>query len=224
MFPSRHTRARPQATRSPLTRVATLAAAGVAGSLLICAPSVSAHNVLVDTDPGDGSTVDTQPGTVELIYDQFVQDQFTQVAVLDEDENPHHVGEPEVDYNTVTQDVQDLPDGEYTVSYRVISADGHPVSGTFSFTMAAGDPAEEVDEETTNDDDTAADDETGDGETGDGEAASESEGGISPLVAAVVVLAVVVTGAAVYFVTRRRGRGATSGPDGNGDAPDSQRD
>ncbi|NDL60692.1 copper resistance CopC family protein [Phytoactinopolyspora mesophila] len=217
MITSCRTRARPHSARTTRARIGAAVAGALAGSVLIAAPQASAHNALIDTSPDDGSTVSTQPGTVELVYDQFVQDQFTQVAVLDADENPYHAGEPEVDHNTVTQAVEDLPDGEYTVSYRVISADGHPVSGTFTFTMAAGDSDEAV-APANNDDDTAVDE-----EAGADEAEPETTGGISPLVSVVVIVAV-VTAVAAYFIRHRRGRRETADPARNGGAPDSQRD
>ena len=46
-------------------------------------------------------------------------------------------GPPRLVDDTVTQDVQGgAPAGPYTVAWRVTSADGHPVSGTFSFTSS----------------------------------------------------------------------------------------
>ncbi|WP_165367775.1 copper resistance CopC family protein [Phytoactinopolyspora endophytica] len=95
----------------------------------------------MSSTPEDGATVDDQPGTIELVFNENVQDQpdFTQMAVLDADEDGFHAGDPVIDGNTVLQDVSELPDGDYTVSYRVVSADGHPVSGTVEFTMTAGD-------------------------------------------------------------------------------------
>ncbi|NEE03799.1 copper resistance CopC family protein [Phytoactinopolyspora halotolerans] len=103
-------------------------------------PTASAHSSLVSSSPEDGATVEEQPGTVELVFNENVQDQpdFTQMAVLDADENEFHTADPVVDGNRVRQDVSELPDGDYTISYRIVSADGHPVSGTIEFTMATG--------------------------------------------------------------------------------------
>ncbi|AYY14641.1 copper resistance protein CopC [Actinobacteria bacterium YIM 96077] len=124
-------------------------ALGTAIALAVAtAPPAMAHNVLIETAPVEGTTLETQPETVELVFDDYVQDQddFTQVAVLDGNENAYQVGEPRVEDNTVTQDVEDLPDGDYTVSYRVVSADGHPVDGTFDFTMNTGLAPEDTNE------------------------------------------------------------------------------
>lgn len=125
-------------TRSGRARAGFAALVTAAALTLMPVSPATAHNVLVGTTPEDGSAVDAQPGIVELVFDDTVQDQFNQVAVLDAEENTYQTGDPAVDENVVTQAVDDLPDGDYTVSYRVVSADGHPVSGTFEFTMAAG--------------------------------------------------------------------------------------
>ena len=55
------------------------------------------------------------------------------------------VGEPRLVDNTVTQALQPgSPAGRYVVEWRVTSADGHPISGTFSFTAAAPGTGEPV--------------------------------------------------------------------------------
>ncbi|WP_166352420.1 copper resistance CopC family protein [Phytoactinopolyspora limicola] len=228
------------ACRSRTRRRATALVTGlaVAAATMITATPATAHNVLIDTIPDDGSTVTSQPDTVELVFDQYVQDTFAQVAVIDADENPYQVGEPEVDFSTVRQDVGDLPDGDYTVSYRVISADGHPVSGTFTFTLAAGgdtaedDTAVSDDDTAVSDDDTAVSDDDIDDATNDNEAtpaeeateetpdadttpaADDSGSGPGALVAALVIVAIVAI-AGVVLALRRRARPA--GPDRPGD-------
>jgi hypothetical protein len=53
-------------------------------------------------------------------------------------EGPVQVGKPSLVDNTVTQDLQPgSPAGAYTVDWRVTSADGHPISGSFTFTAEA---------------------------------------------------------------------------------------
>jgi hypothetical protein len=109
-----------------------------AALLGLATPTAFAHNVLIDSTPGDGDTVETAPTSIELVFDQPVQNKFPQVAVIDADENHYEQGEPEIVGSTVTQALDGLPDGEHTVSYRVLSADGHPVDGTISFLVGAG--------------------------------------------------------------------------------------
>ncbi len=118
-------------------RRATLAllvvVAGVLGGAAPAGASLVAHAQLVSTTPADGETVETVDA-VTLTFSEDVSSQFLQVRV----EGP---GGDEADGNPVTdgRDVvqalpADLPAGEHRVTYRVVSVDGHPVSGTFSFT------------------------------------------------------------------------------------------
>lgn len=116
-------------------RRAALAACATAVAVWLTAPTASAHNVLVDSSPKDGSTVAEAPSTVELVFDQPVQNEFEQVAVLDADETHYEQGEPEVVGSSVSQAISDLPEGDYVVSYRIISADGHPVDGSIEFAV-----------------------------------------------------------------------------------------
>lgn len=118
--------------------VAALAAAPVLAAAVLLSPAAYAHNALLASTPEDGATVTSPLAVVELEFDQPVQNEFAQVAVIDAGGVPFQDGEPEIVGGTVTQAVADLPDGTYTLSYRIVSADGHPVSGTLSFTMAAG--------------------------------------------------------------------------------------
>jgi hypothetical protein len=114
--------------------------------LLGLAPAASAHDYLVSSTPGEGEQVDVPPTEVALSFNTSVGQQFAQVAVVDADGTTYQVGEPLVDGPTVTQQVTALAPGrDYSISYRVVSSDGHPIGGTVGFTVAAagGDAAAE---------------------------------------------------------------------------------
>jgi methionine-rich copper-binding protein CopC len=112
-------------------------AAALAGvALVLGAAPAAAHNTLSGSTPADDSTVTDPVTEVVLEFDQAVQSDFAQVAVLGADRTPYGSGAPVVVGRTVTQAVESLPDGRYDVSYRAVSADGHPVSGTISFTAS----------------------------------------------------------------------------------------
>lgn len=117
---------------------AALAAAPILAIVVLTAPSAHAHSSLIASSPAAGSTLTQQPGAVELTFSEAVQTEFAQVAVLDDAETEFQAGEPQVVGSVVTQAVGTLPDGNYTISYRIVSADGHPVTGTVDFTVAAG--------------------------------------------------------------------------------------
>ena len=105
-------------------------------SLLMAAPA-SAHNSLVATDPADGSTVSATPAAVVLTFDEPAVALGTQVVVTGP-QGQASVGAAQLVDATVWQElVAGAPAGRYTVSWRVTSDDGHPISGEVSFTSTA---------------------------------------------------------------------------------------
>jgi copper transport protein len=122
--------------------VAVLAA--LAAVVLLAGPA-AAHAVLLDADPADRSALDTVPEQVTLTFNEPVELPSGGLRVFDADATridtgAVSVGGPE----TIGVGLPaDLPDGGYVVTYRVISADSHPVGGALTFTV--GD-AEEVDD------------------------------------------------------------------------------
>ncbi|GAA2203864.1 hypothetical protein GCM10009850_000540 [Nonomuraea monospora] len=110
-----------------------LAAAGV-----MCSPA-SAHNVLIGSDPEDGATLTASPAQVTLVFDQAVRQGYAQVGVTGADGSAWADGSAVVAAERVSVKVKPLPAGRaYVVGYRILSADGHPVTGKISFTVAAG--------------------------------------------------------------------------------------
>ncbi|MFE2752455.1 copper resistance protein CopC [Actinosynnema sp. NPDC059335] len=129
-----------------MRRVVSLLLTGLlAGGLaLATAAPASAHNVLISSDPKDGSSLETGPATVTLTFDQPVQagEKFNTITVTGPEGTRWEAeGEPTVKNNSVVFPIRPLgPAAEYTVGYRVLSADGHPVTGSLKFTLTkAGD-------------------------------------------------------------------------------------
>ena len=97
-----------------------------------------AHNALLGTTPADGAQVKMAPATVVLTFNEPAISTGTKVLVTGPD-GPVAVGAPALIDNTVQQELKPgLPAGEYTVEWRVTSADGHPINGSFSFEALAG--------------------------------------------------------------------------------------
>ena len=112
-----------------------LGAAGVVGT----AAPASAHNVVVGTSPASGSTVTAPPGSVDVTFDDVVLDlsaegSSTVITVTDAAGTDYATGCPTMQDRTVSVPVALGEGGEYTVDWRIVSADGHPTSGEFSFT------------------------------------------------------------------------------------------
>lgn len=105
--------------------------------LFLGAPAASAHDVLVSTSPADGSTLEKLPAEVVLTFGEPALALGTQIVVTGPGGAPVQQGTPVLVDATVHQKLGDGPAGRYSVAWRVTSADGHAVSGTFSFTTTA---------------------------------------------------------------------------------------
>lgn len=126
-----------------LIAVAALAVAALLGG----AGTALAHNVLVNSDPADGAQLSVGPREIRLTFDQPVRSGagYNTVNVVGPDGTYWTDGEVRVEGNSVFAPVRELgPAGTYTVGYRILSNDGHPVPGkvTFNLTQAGnGTPA-----------------------------------------------------------------------------------
>ncbi|WP_407836233.1 copper resistance protein CopC [Streptomyces sp. DSM 116496] len=106
------------------------------------APAASAHTDLTASTPADGATLDALPPSIRLTFSDDMSQEYAKVALTAPDGTPAGTGEPQVDGKSASLAVKPgLPSGRYTVGYRVVSADGHPVSGSYSFAVRAAAPA-----------------------------------------------------------------------------------
>ncbi|MER7690667.1 copper resistance protein CopC [Streptomyces sp. NPDC097610] len=99
----------------------------------------SAHAALTGTDPQDGSVLKTAPTEVTLSFSESVGLLDDSFRVLDPDNRRVHTGDPghagdRSDTARVTLP-KGLGTGTFTVAWRVVSADSHPVSGAFTFSI-----------------------------------------------------------------------------------------
>lgn len=102
--------------------------------LAFAATSAEAHDTLKQTIPKDG-TITESIDSVAMIFSANVLNQGAAVRV----QGPSgavSTGAPDITSALVTQKLTTpLTPGKYTVEWRVLSADGHPISGTFGFTV-----------------------------------------------------------------------------------------
>lgn len=112
-----------------------LLAAMVSIATLTAQPA-SAHAARVSADPADNAVLSTGPGRVTATFNERLQTTFAAMTVVGPDGNVWSTGEPTVQGAVVGIDLRPLgPAGTYTVNYRVTSADGHAVSGSWSFRL-----------------------------------------------------------------------------------------
>ncbi|WP_369045939.1 copper resistance CopC family protein [Sinomonas sp. P10A9] len=119
-------------------RKAATAALLVAAMLLPAAAAAQAHDVIESTNPADGSTVQTVPDSVVLTFDHTPIAIGTEIQVKDPSGTNVSNGPANIVDTNVTQPIKPgAPAGVYTVVWRVVSADSHPIEGTFTFTAKA---------------------------------------------------------------------------------------
>jgi methionine-rich copper-binding protein CopC len=100
------------------------------------AGAAAAHATRVATDPVENSELSQAPQKVSTTFNEALQPQFAAMTVVGPDGNLWSTGDPKVDGAVVSVGVRPLgPSGTYTVNYRVTSADGHVVSGSWSFRL-----------------------------------------------------------------------------------------
>lgn len=163
------------------------AATGVVGLVLAVlalagAGVASAHAVRLSTDPAQDSSVGAGPARVSATFNERLQTDFAAMTVIGPDGNLWSDGSAEIDGAVASIALRPLgPVGTYTVNYRVTSADGHVVSGAWSFHLTVagtGSPGPKV-----------------------GQAADGGDG--VPVWPFVALAAVIVAGGALVAVRRR---------------------
>ncbi|MFJ8946262.1 copper resistance CopC/CopD family protein [Streptomyces sp. NPDC102395] len=127
-----------RSSRSRLT--ALLLLAGTVLALLAGGASpAAAHSTLVRAVPADSSVIKTAPDRITLTFSETVGLSAGSLRVLSPESL--RVDEGPVRHAPGTADTAEvrladkLPEGTYTVGWRVVSADGHPISGAFTFSL-----------------------------------------------------------------------------------------
>jgi copper transport protein len=106
--------------------------------LLALAPEASAHAVLQDTSPARGTTLKEQPDLVVFRFSEPVEGSFGAVRVFDSAGRQVQSGDvvrPQGQKSVGVHLRSRLRKGSYTATFRVLSADSHPVSGGFVFSV-----------------------------------------------------------------------------------------
>jgi copper resistance protein C len=162
--------------------VSGLAGAVLAVLALLGAGTASAHAIRLATDPAPDTSVGVGPPRVSATFNEKLQTNFAAMTVVGPDGNLWSTGSAEIKGAIASVALLPLgPTGKYTVNYRVTSADGHVVSGAWSFELTVA----------------------GTGSPGPAVAQGGDDGGVPmwPFVA----LAVVIVGAGAVVAVRRRG-------------------
>lgn len=104
--------------------------------------AVLAHAYVVSSAPAADETLDEAPSSVRIEFNEPIEASFYELDVIGPSGISEAAGEPVFDPEQPTRlSVElkpDLPEGVYAAKWRVVSGDGHPVSGTISFQIGQG--------------------------------------------------------------------------------------
>lgn len=112
-----------------------------AASLILVGPAARAHTELVDSSPQAGQRLTATPDTIELVFNERVEADLATVVLVPGEADDMTLGV--IEGSDPTSLISRLPErpamppGRWTVSYRVTSSDGHPISGSFEFIVLA---------------------------------------------------------------------------------------
>ena len=175
-----------------MTRLLGLAAVailafGLSAVALTSAGPAWSHATLVSSSPADGEQVPVPPSRVSATFNEPMQTQFAAMTLIGPDGGQYGAGEPTVDDTVISVAVRPGgPAGDYTANYRATSADGHVVSGSWTFRVLAAAPTTDT---------PAPTDTTGGGDT--------SADGDTPVWPFVAVATAVVAAGALWAVRRQ---------------------
>ncbi|WP_404303229.1 copper resistance CopC/CopD family protein [Paenibacillus sp. DP01] len=123
--------------------------ARVACLLLLCLPllflfphSSWAHAFVVESSPTENQVLDKSPSQVTITFNEDLQSAFMSIKVTDETGKRVDTGKAQLNpEHQSTMEIQLIPgvkNGIYTITWRALSADGHPVNGVIPFQVGSG--------------------------------------------------------------------------------------
>jgi methionine-rich copper-binding protein CopC len=109
----------------------------VAGVLLALPVPAAAHSLLIEATPAARSVLTTAPERVDLRFNNRIEKRLSGIAIV----GPRGERYPAVAVDDPAPDrlrasVPPLPPGDYRLEWRVLSTDGHIVTGTYTFRIA----------------------------------------------------------------------------------------
>ncbi|MFJ2645973.1 copper resistance CopC/CopD family protein [Streptomyces sp. NPDC087420] len=130
------------APAAPLVRLLLVATVLLGTVLTVLSGTASAHAALTGSTPEDGAVVATAPKDVTLTFSEQVALSDSSIRVLDpsnkrvDTQKIRNLSSGKIVSYAVDLHAG-LPDGTYTVAWQAVSADSHPVSGAFTFSIGA---------------------------------------------------------------------------------------
>ncbi|MEJ1155264.1 MULTISPECIES: copper resistance CopC family protein [Microbacterium] len=131
--------------------LAILAAMLLAFATLMFASPAHAHDELTGSEPAADATLDVLPSEVRLTFSDAISQEegASEIEVTDASGISLVAADPAVTDNVLIQPIEGEAIGEVTVLWKVVSSDGHPISGEYAFTVTAPIPTETAEPEPT---------------------------------------------------------------------------
>ncbi|WP_111720483.1 copper resistance CopC family protein [Homoserinimonas sp. OAct 916] len=132
-------------TRRPAARMALVAAAAffTFAAAGLDASAAQAHDQILEQTPTDATHVALVPDEVTVLFSNDLIEVGAVMLVVDTNEVDWADGPVQLRGPIAAQPLKpNTPDGAYTVRWRVVSSDGHPISGAFSFTAGNSAPSQ----------------------------------------------------------------------------------
>ncbi|MEU0278272.1 copper resistance protein CopC [Streptomyces sp. NPDC006195] len=132
----------PRFGSAPLVRLLLVATVLLGTVFTVLSGTASAHAALTGSTPEDGAVVATAPQDISLTFSEQIAMGDNSIRVLDPDNKRADTGKIRdlSSGGTVAYGIDlhaGLPDGTYTVAWQAVSADSHPISGAFTFSIGA---------------------------------------------------------------------------------------
>jgi methionine-rich copper-binding protein CopC len=121
-----------------------IATALVLGATFGFASPASAHAELEQSTPASGATLTVAPAQVDLAFEEGVEIKLSHITVTDQAGKRVDAGSLQRvngDNKTLSTKLNNVGNSTYTVSWKNVSTDGHPESGTFTFVVAVPESA-----------------------------------------------------------------------------------
>ncbi|TSD10204.1 copper resistance CopC family protein [Curtobacterium sp. KBS0715] len=196
--------------RTARTTAAALAIVAAGLLTLVGVQPASAHSALTSSTPADGAVVTEPLESVDLTFSEAPLaglDAGLRIQVTDASGADVAKGDVTVSGTTMRRAV-DLDQGSYTVLWRYVSPDGHPIEGTLAFEYRAAAPTSTPSASVTPTPSTAPTPSATATATGASDGAPSSSPGIAPGVWIGLGAGAVLVAGAVVVLLLRRGRSA----------------
>lgn len=107
------------------------------GLILLASPTASAHTALVSSTPKSNAMLTSSPKYISLTFNEelisIAGKEVSKIRLFNAKGKEIKLPKAQVIHKDIVVVVSKLPNSKYKVTYRVVSADGHPITGSFNF-------------------------------------------------------------------------------------------